>query len=249
MRVVLNLRNKQDKPVILPTSYNHLVQAAIYSNISPNLANFLHEKGFVFDKRRFKMLTFSRLEGDFILDKNRKQFVYKDGLILRISSPIERFIEEIASAIVKRGFIFLGDNQLKVTEMAFPAQPIIKKGKVRIRMLSPLTVYSTLMTSDGRKKTYYYSPYEKEFSMLVGANAKKKYFLLSGKNIKSKISIVPLRVKEVVTLYKGTIVKGWMGHFILDGPTSLIKTAYDAGLGAKNSEGFGMFEVMECLNQ
>jgi CRISPR-associated endoribonuclease Cas6 len=246
MRMRLTLSVKKNEKLILPTNYNHLVQAAIYHNISRELADFLHEEGFLVGKRRFKLFTFSRLDGRYILDRIKKQFVYMGDLILYISSPLEKFIKDIANTIVKKGSLFLGNNQLNVAEIAFPAQPVIKKGDVKIRMLSPLTVYSTLLTSDGKKKTYYYSPYEEEFSMLVEDNVKKKHFLLSGKNIKSNINIMPLKVREVVIVYKGTVVKGWMGYFILNGPVSLIRTAYDVGLGAKNSQGFGMFEVSKC---
>ncbi|MCS7113795.1 MAG: CRISPR-associated endoribonuclease Cas6 [Nitrososphaerota archaeon] len=244
MRLRLTLKCPEQGWVDLPTDYNYLIQAAIYRNISRALANFLHEKGFLLGKRRFKMFTFSRLEGRCKLDRDNKRFIFEGDLTLHISSPIERFVQDLATTIVKRGFIILGEKRLKVADLAFPAKPTFKNCGLRIRMLSPLTVYSTLMTSDGKKKTYYFSPYEKEFSALVDFNVKKKHFLLSGKNIKSNIKIKPLGVKEVVTLYKGTVIKGWMGHFLLSGPKSLIMTAYEVGLGAKNSQGFGMFEVV-----
>ncbi len=243
MRIRLTLRDPEQGQVVLPTSYNYLIQAWIYRNISRELAEFLHDKGFLFGKRQFKMFTFSRLEGRCRLNEN-KYFIFKGDLTLYISSPIERFIEDLATSIVKKGFVILGDQILKVVDLAFPAKPNLSSDRLKICMLSPLTVYSTLMTSDGRKKTYYFSPYEVEFSKLVNSNLKKKYLLLSGKNIKSNIKIEPLGVKEVITLYKGTVVKGWMGRFLLAGPKSLIMTGYETGLGAKNSQGFGMFEVV-----
>ncbi|MCX8153611.1 MAG: CRISPR-associated endoribonuclease Cas6 [Candidatus Bathyarchaeota archaeon] len=226
----------------MPTDYNYLIQATIYSNVSRELAEFLHDKGFLFGKRRFKLFTFSRLKGRCRFNKESKKFIFEGDLTLHISSPIEKFIEDLATSIVKKGFIVLDDQALKVVDLAFPAKPDLKN--CQIRMLSPLTVYSTLMAPDGKKKTYYFSPYEKEFSVLVDSNLKKKHFLLSSKNIKSNIKIEPLEVKEVVTLYKGTVIKGWMGRFLLSGPKSLLMTAYEAGLGAKNSQGFGMFEVV-----
>ena len=244
MRVRLTLRGPEGGRIVLPTNYNYLIQAAIYRNISRELADFLHDEGFLFGKRRFKMFTFSRLEGRFMLDKDSKQFIYDGDITLYISSPVEKFVEDLANTIVMRGSIAMGKQTLKVTELAFPAKPAVGNEKLKIRMLSPLTVYSTLMTYDGKKKTYYFSPYEKEFSVLVNSNIKRKSFLLSGKNIKSDIMVKPLRVREVVVVYKGTVVKGWIGHFSLTGPKTLIETAYEAGLGAKNSQGFGMFEVI-----
>ena len=190
------------------------------------------------------MFTFSRLEGRCVLNRGKKQFVFESDITLYISSPIEKFVQDLATTIVKKGFIVLGQNMLKVADLAFPAKPALKDCELRIRMLSPLTVYSTLMTLDGKKKTYYFSPYEKEFPVLVNSNIKKKHFLISGKNIKSDLKVKPLRVREAIILYKGTVVGGWMGYFLLSGPKSLIMTAYETGLGAKNSQGFGMFEVV-----
>ncbi len=244
MRARLTLRSPESGRIVLPTNYNYLIQAAIYRNISRELADFLHDKGFLFGKRRFKMFTFSRLEGRCVLDKGSKRFVYEGDVILYISSPIEKFVEDLANIIVSRGSIALGKQTLRVAELAFPAKPVMKNDKLRIHMLSPLTVYSTLMTYNGKKKTYYFSPYEKEFSALVNSNIKKKHFLLSGMNIKSDIRVKPLRVKEVVVMYESTVIKGWIGDFSLTGPRALIETAYEAGLGAKNSQGFGMFEVV-----
>jgi len=43
--------------------------------------------------------------------------------------------------------------------------------------------------------------------------------------------------------YKGTVIKGWMGIYRLKGAVSLLKMALDAGLGAKNSQGFGCVEI------
>ncbi|MEM3648024.1 MAG: CRISPR-associated endoribonuclease Cas6 [Nitrososphaerales archaeon] len=240
----LVLRGAEQGRVVLPTNYNYLIQAVIYRNISRELATFLHDKGFLFGKRRFKMFTFSRLEGHCVLDREGRQFVYEGDITLHISSPIEKFVEDLATAIMKKGSIVVGRQVVKVAELSFPVKPVMKNGKLKIRMLSPITVYSTLMTYDGKKKTYYFSPYEKDFSILVNSNVKKKHFLLTGRNIKLDIRVEPLRVKEVVVMYKGTVVKGWMGHFSLTGPKALITTAYEAGLGAKNSQGFGMFEVV-----
>ncbi len=58
----LSLRFQLDPgELILPLSYNHLVQAMIYSNIDNSIAHWLHDRGFAFGKRRYKLFTFSRL--------------------------------------------------------------------------------------------------------------------------------------------------------------------------------------------
>ena len=241
MRVVLRLKPTNEKCIALPQHYNHLVQSAIYSSISPSLSKFLHESGFLYGKRSFKLFTFSRLFGRYQLLGSK--ILFEDHIELWISSPIKKFIEDIANFILKRGYMMIGNDKLCVTEIIFPKEPNISQ-RVKIRMLSPVTVYSTLYTREGNKKTYYYSPYEKDFSRLINENAKKKFYVLEGKKLKSYMKISPIRVRECVSMYKRTVIKGWYGEFSLEGPITLIKCVYEAGLGAKNSQGFGMFEVI-----
>lgn len=241
MRMILRLCNIDGCSASFPQHYNHLVQAAIYKNISPTFSRFLHERGFVYGKRTFKMFTFSRLLGRHKKENGILRF--EGDITLYISSPIDRFVKDFANFLVKRGFFKIGVNIFNIVEVKFPEEPKISR-EVKIKTLSPITVYSTLLTQDGRRKTYYYSPYEEEFSKLVSENLRKKFYILTKRNIKSNLDVIPLNVRECVVMFKDTIIRGWHGKFIIKGSTSLIKTAYETGLGAKNSEGFGMFEVI-----
>jgi len=239
MRIQISLQGK-NKDLIFPLSYNPLIQAAVYNNISSKLSKFLHDQGFLYEKRHFKLFTFSRLFGRYKIIDN--EICFEPEINFYVSSPIDQVIKEIAETLLKNGFLILGQNKLEVVNIYFPKMPNITN-KVKIRMLSPVTIYSTLLTPDGKKKTYYYSPFEEEFRNLISSNAKKKYFLLFHKVIKSGIRIEPVKVREVIVVYKNIVVKGWLGIFELEGSKKLIKTVYDAGLGSKNSQGFGMFDL------
>lgn len=241
MRMILRLCDNDSYLISLPQHYNHLVQAAIYRSISPSLSLFLHEKGFTYGKRAFKMFTFSRLLGKYRGEENN--LLFEGEIALHLSSPIERFIREMANTMVRRGLFKIGTKELSIMELKFPEEPKIGS-EIKIKTLSPVTIYSTLFTQNGKKKTYYYSPYEKEFSRLLSENLKKKFYVLSRKEIKLGIKISPVKVRESVVMYKDTVVRGWHGIFHLKGSISLIKLAYETGLGAKNSQGFGMFEVI-----
>ncbi len=57
----------------LPIHYNHILQGFIYKNIfDDNFREFLHEKGFETDGKKFKLFTFSQLYGDYILTGKAK---------------------------------------------------------------------------------------------------------------------------------------------------------------------------------
>ncbi|MGC8569522.1 MAG: CRISPR-associated endoribonuclease Cas6 [Nitrososphaeria archaeon] len=240
MRAVINFENRG--VVKLPLQYNYLVESAIYSSLSAELSSFLHEYGFSEGNRRFKLFTFSRLMGRYRIEGSSISFTGR--ISLAVSSPIKRFVEELVNGVAKAGRLRIGRSILKVASVYFPESPRIGE-TVYARTLSPITVYSTLYTADRKRKTYYYSPYEREFSELITSNAMKKLRLISRRTVKRGLSLSPVRMKEVIVSYKGTVVKAWSGSFILSGPVSLIRTVYDAGLGSKNSQGFGMFEIVE----
>jgi CRISPR-associated endoribonuclease Cas6 len=116
--------------------------------------------------------------------------------------------------------------------------------EVLVHTLSPIVVYSTLLTKEGKKKTYYYSPLEEEFSGLITRNLKKKYALLNGRMLEGKVEVESIkRCREVMVSFKGTVIKGWHGKFKISGNKDLILTGYRCGFGSKNSAGFGMVEV------
>ena len=73
----LTLNFDAPSPVELPVHYGHLVQGMLYHEMeNPLLRSYLHEQGFQFEKRRFKLFTFSRLMGqDTHFDGHKKKLV------------------------------------------------------------------------------------------------------------------------------------------------------------------------------
>lgn len=244
----INVAFRSEKDILLSVSYNHILQALIYNNIDEKLANFLHDKGFMLGKRSFKLFTFSRLSGKIKFIPELKSFKISPPFKLTISSPVENFLSSLAENFIKSERLNLNGEQIFVESINVFSIPKLNS-EVTIRILSPVTMYSTLKTLTGKKKTYYYSPFENEFSELLEENLKKKYEVLyKAKPNSLSFSIEPIGVSkkdEKIIDYKGTVIKGWMGRYRLKGSPELIKLAYDAGLGAKNSQGFGCFEIIK----
>ncbi|MFY9273013.1 MAG: CRISPR-associated endoribonuclease Cas6, partial [Thermacetogeniaceae bacterium] len=48
-----------------------------------------------------------------------------------------------------------------------------------------------------------------------------------------------------IIYYRDFVIKGWLGIYEIEGDPRLLKLAYSAGLGAKNSQGFGMIDVIK----
>lgn len=240
MRLAAELASHET--IILPIHYNHAVQGLIYRLLSRELRDYLHEHGFVTGTRRFKLFTFSRIIGRFV--RNGSLLLFKSPVKIYISSPVERFIRELANGLLAAsGKVRLNGNELRIVSLEFPDKPQISE-KLQVTTLSPITVYSTLHTADGKRKTYYYSPYEEEFSNLISENLMKKTALLRGNSISGRVEVKPIKTpRERICMFKGTIIRCWTGAFMLAGEKELIEVAYETGLGSKNSAGFGMIEV------
>jgi len=244
MRLVVELSSEKEFSV--PIHYNHYIQGFIYNSISPKLAQILHDYGFPLEKRKFKLFTFSRILGKYNANSSDGVIAFSSPFKIIISSVMKQFIQEIGEELLRKETLRIASNVVSVISVEVSDFPI-DQSKIRIKMLSPVTIYSTLSSSNGRKKTYYYNPFEREFSQLLSGNAKKKLkafynkdsrggIQLSGQNLSNK--------NEKIISYKGTVIKGWMGVYELSGDPELIKIVYDTGLGSKNSQGFGCFELL-----
>lgn len=237
-----------DGNLILPIHYNSLLQAFIYSNIKDkSLQTHYHEKGFQAGNKKFKLFTFSRITGNFIIDGAKGIIQFTSPVSLTISSVEDAFLSAFLEEVVVSKNLYLNGKKIEVENF----ESVIPKWfstDVQIEMLSPITVYKTEFTG-GKKYMRYFSPWENDFGKLVSSNLMEKYNVVNSSKIFGTqcISLTPmfdedLRFQKVIK-FKTTVIKGWMGTFRLQGQIELIKQAYYAGLGAKNSEGFGCFKI------
>ena len=244
MRLLIELLS--EKNFAVPVHYNYYIQSFLYSLISPKLAQILHDYGFPVEKRKFKLFTFSRILGEYRIDKNKDNIMFTSPFKLIISSAVREFIEEVAEELIHKESTQIYSQKVSLNSVEL-SDFSMDRDRLRIKMLSPVTIYSTLSKADGKKKTYYYTPFEKEFSSLISENARKKFKAFYEREPNGEINLAPLNVNnsnEKIISYKGTVIKGWMGIYELSGNPELMKLAYDTGLGGKNSQGFGCFEVL-----
>ncbi len=247
MKIKITFEPVNSKGIILPFDYNYLIQGFIYNNLKKTISSKIHNKGFNYQKRSFRLFVFSRLYGNYERIENRMKF--KSTCYLYIASPIIEILESFATSIVKKNKVKIGENCVYVNgiEVSFIkdfSQPVY------IKTLSPITVYSTLLTKDGKRKTYYYSPFENEFSKQIRENLIKKYTILNYERNFDKMdfNINPYKVSknnEHIVLYKNTVIKAWSGIYRIEGSKELLEIAFDCGIGSKNSQGFGMIELFK----
>ncbi|MFA5878933.1 MAG: CRISPR-associated endoribonuclease Cas6 [Candidatus Margulisiibacteriota bacterium] len=240
IKVTLNF----DHVLKLPISYNHIIQAFLLKNISSELADFLHNQGYVYQNRVFKQFVFSNLFGKYQIEM--PNIFFQDEVCFWVASPISDFLSQFAESLFKKELELCGQ---KVVVSSVEIKKLeIKEPKIKIKMLSPMTVYSTLTNGD-KKKTYYYSPFEADFTELISENLRKKYlaFYPDAETNNFEFKIRPINVQryhEKIVKYKDFIIKGWLGNYELTGSLEVLNFATEAGLGSKNSQGFGCFEII-----
>lgn len=249
MRIDVSLTS--DKGIVLPTGFNSLIQGLIYAHINPLDMKKLHDYGFRYENRQFRLFCFSSIReyGRFL--KMEKKFHFPSSIHFYISSPVDWIVEQIAKNLISSNSVRIGSQSAIVSSIGVIKKIPIREEKIVVKTLSPIENHSTLMTADGKKKTYYYSPFEDEFSLLTESNLQKKWEAYFQSACPYRFSIRPLfnNNRNERILYFGndknkTIIKGWVGRFELSGDPQLLTFSIDTGLGSRNSQGFGMVEPL-----
>ncbi len=233
----------EDSEIVLPLQYNHLVQAAIYRTLEGDFGDFLHDKGYQGGGRTFKLFTFSRLLGKYRIVGEK--IIYNTAPSIVISSPVTEFCQFLLNGLLTKGTLRLGEVVLKVNNVSV-ANPLVVEEKIILKLISPVVAYSTLLKPEGSKYTCYHQPGEGEFTRIVGENLRKKYRALYQTEPRAGELVITSNSryhKLHVVKYKGMIIKGYSGQVELTGSREVLQVAVEAGLGSKNSMGFGCGEL------
>jgi CRISPR-associated endoribonuclease Cas6 len=243
----------ESSTICLPIHYGHIIQGFIYNQLEPNLAKWLHGEAYSFAARTYKMFTFSRLEGQFKLDKPNKRISFSNTVSFQLASHNSEVLASFAEHLLKAQDLRLGQNQCQVRRVEILKPPEVDLGKpIKVRALSPITIYSTLSKPDGKKLTHYYSPFEKDWNEMLRDNLVRKVKSLEWEDNAAtslaEMRFEPLKLTpkdEKIIRYKGSFVKAWTGIYeVSNMPEAYFWLMYDVGLGAKNSQGMGMVEVL-----
>ena len=120
----------------------------------------------------------------------------------------------------------------------------VEETELLIKMKAPLTVYAT---DSETRKTFYFGPDEPMFYDMINDNFYRKYQAYYGilPTLAIRLEVCGNKPpQKVVTNYKGTYITAWRGTYKLSGERKYLDFLYQTGLGAKNAQGFGMFEIL-----
>jgi len=240
MQITIQLIGEQ---LSLPIAAYESIQGLLYKAISdnPSYSSRMHEEGRCFDGRKYKLFTFGELKGRYMIQGT--EIVYPDGMCLSVRSLDPYFIQLLFEYFTKHEQIRIGNRTARVGDVKLSDERIFED-RIVIRTLSPITAYVT----DETGHTVYYSPKDEKFYSSLITNARRKWGSAYGDAEKPALRVCGVedaRYIKRATRFKSTYITAWHGTFVLEGAPKMLDFLYQVGLGSKNSQGFGMFEVIK----
>lgn len=231
--------------LVLPLSHQHALQSMIYALLARSTrGRKVHAAVPKFGERAFRGFVFGPLQGD-----RRVTFVGATPLMLfegqtqlEIRTPLPE-LAEILEQVATPGtsLTLLKNPPFRLAEATRTATTPCRNNTADIRMLTPIVARRTI-----GKETVFYRPGQPEFAKLLRLNFQRKYRTLAGREPRP-FAIEALEAGQgdmVRTDMKGSSLTAWGGTYRLRGEPDELNFLYDAGLGSKNSAGFGMFETI-----
>lgn len=227
--------------ICLPIAYRSILQGLIYHALEadPRFLLQLHEQGRVLGNHRFKGFTFSPLSGEYFI--SGKRIVFPEDASFEIRSIDSRVILLLSERLSKNSVVSLGSNSVVIADSRICDRHLLVPS-ADICLISPMVAYVT----DEGGKTIYYGPSDPEYLSSVRRNALRKWESLHGSPEGGRLCIEKLggmKSRKEATSFKHTYITAWYGEYRLQGEPELIDMLYQTGLGAKSSQGFGLFDA------
>lgn len=233
--MILKIEFKSYDKIRLPKSYNHLTQAFFYSLLDRALRRELHDEGFEYKGRKFKLFTYSKIIGK-QLSKTDKEVEFEPQIIIYFASILQETLTSITKNMLRQKEFDLGKNKMHISYIS-AFNPEVRTHMV-LKCLSPITAYRTI---DNKKQ--FYTPWQEEFYALIKQNLLEKYELIYGKSYNGVLEVVPHLIKpsyKKKVLYNNLPILAWEGYYKVEADEDMINVVLNTGLGSYNSAGFGM---------
>ena len=241
---------------VLPLNYQYELSAFIYRAIAQADREYsfrLHEDGFRLHGRPFKLFTFSNLLiPKYTIDKEQGRIrIECDRIEWLVSFLPETSTGKFAFGLFSEQIFQIGDTkstvQFRIERVELLPPPVFESS-MSFKTLSPVCI--PLKETD-RRYAIYLSPDAPEVPDIVLKNLLNKYHTFYGKPYENAFDFafeVTSRPKSKLIAIKtetpeASNIRGFMFDFRMKAPVELMRVMYDAGLGEKNSMGFGMVDV------
>lgn len=255
MRFKLILSMTDLKQNVLPINYQYELSAWILKVIDqsgPGFAEWLNEKGFLDDKKQFRLFTFSNLN-------IRHREIMGDRLRVK-ADPVELIISTLPVEAIRhfmtelfRGLEFsLGDHISGVGFRVNSVQvlpPPVFTDEMSFRTLSPIFVSQKV---EGRKQPKHLSPIDDGYAQLIVNDLKEKSMDFTGFEpafdaASAVLELLSPPKQKGITIKTGTSqatkLIGYHYNFKIKANAELLRMGYYTGFGEKGSLGFGCCDI------
>lgn len=225
------------EPLKIPLNYNYQLQSAVYSKLKEvGASDFWHDCGFG-EKEIFKFFVLGPLLGSYKIED--KKIIFSDEIAFEIRSPFYEFCDDIQRSIELNPTIKLFNQELAVSG-AFLNNRHINSDTAIFKTRSPIMVSEQTMA----QKTVFIRPGSPEFIYRLQENFYKKYkAAFDSQPPELKIELME-KGKKVVTQYKEIWLTGYHCTLKITGPNHALEFIYNTGLGERNSQGFGLMDII-----
>lgn len=245
--------NRTGKQRMLPMDYQYYLSAWIYQVIGKadgEFASFLHRHGYSDGKKQFKLFNYSPLAfGKPTLWKEKSLFeINVDTVTLQVSFYMPDAAERFIVGLFNNQQVFVGDRfngiDLAVSQIERLPEPVVSE-TMGYRAKSPVVIS---IFNEGDKYANYLSPVDSNYGVFLKNNLTQKWKTVPGAqplpdDIDFEWTITSEPKSKLVTLKPYTPqqskVRGFVYDFTLKAPEAVHRLILSAGIGEKNSTGFG----------
>lgn len=243
---------------MLPVDYQYYLSAWIYKVIGkadPEFSNFLHSEGYTTGYKQFKLFNYSPLNfGRPVLWKEKSLFeMHTDQLSLSVSFYLAEAAEKFIIGLFNQQQVYIGDQfnglDLVVSSVERLPEPRITT-TMNYRAASPVVIS---LKNENSQYAHYLSPADNGYNDLICKNLRSKHdsvpnivSLPEDQNFQFILKSEPR--SKLITIKSHTPeqskVRGFVFDFSLTCPAPIHQLILAAGIGEKNSMGFGWVEIL-----
>jgi len=258
MRILLTLQHPPNQ--VLPINYPYLISSWIYrtlGNADKEFAQQLHQYGYDFGGKKYKLFSFSTLRPKrYDIDTRHATFtLVHSPTTMELSFFVDEAVQHFIMGLFKDQQFELSSGRFRaiftVSGIEMLTKPVFESS-MRFRTQTPICLSQNI---EGEPHAHYMSPEEEGYDEYLVRNLVRKQQALLPQTVGTEAAPLALdfpygfrllsKPKSKLLTIKGISVRGYLFDFELEVPVELMELGYFGGFGGKNSSGgMGMVKML-----
>jgi CRISPR-associated endoribonuclease Cas6 len=235
---ILRLQAKYKINGPIPLDYRQGFMSLIKESLK-SFSEKEYEKYFI--GRKGRNIVFNCFFGNNMKINKTKEVIIPEfsTIMFEISSPDSRLIAMIYNGLKKKNKFPLFEMEIELISIRQENKTIGNRNTVLVSSLSPIIIKSS--PENGSK---YILPGDQSFYESLNHFCRVKYEDFFKQEFSANVNLNPRKLKRVVIKHMGTYHTGFKGIFELSSTPKMIQFLYDAGIGTRTAQGFGMLDLI-----